>query len=141
MNEITPEQFAKMVAGASDKEIESTIAKVGVRPTLDRIFAGFEERFRPDRAEGVQAIVQWRIKADGEEHPYAVRIADGKCVAGREEADDPTTTMSIKLVPFVKLVTGQADGMRLLMTRKLKVSGDLMFAQRMQGFFSQPKPE
>lgn len=141
MSDISPEQFAKMVADASDKEIEATIAEAGVRETLDRIFAGFEERFRPERAEGVDATVQWRIKADGDEHPYAVKIAGGSCVATREEADDPTTTMSIKLVPFVKLITGQADGMRLLMTRKLKVSGDLMFAQRMQGFFSQPKAE
>lgn len=139
MNEITPEQFAKMVADAGDKEIEATIEQVGVKETLDRIFTGFEERFRPDRAEDVDATVQWRIKAKDGEHPYALHIGDGTCKARREEADDPQTTMSIKLVPFVKLVTGHAEGMRLLMTRKLKVSGDLMFAQRMQGYFDQPK--
>jgi putative sterol carrier protein len=36
-------------------------------------------------------------------------------------------------------VTGQADGTRLFMTGKLKFSGDMMFAMRVNAFFEPPK--
>ena len=139
MSDISPEEFAQMVAGASDKEIEERVRELGTRATLDRIFAGFEERFRPDRTEGVDARVVWKIATDEGEMPYTLTIRDGTCRATLEEADDAKATLRVKLVHFVKLVAGQADGMRLLLTRKLKVAGDLGFVQRMQTFFDQPK--
>jgi len=40
------------------------------------------------------------------------------------------------LVTFVRLIMGQAQGPQLFMTGKLKVAGDLMFAQRVSGFFA-----
>jgi putative sterol carrier protein len=42
------------------------------------------------------------------------------------------------LVPFIKLVTGEAQGPQLFMAGKLKVSGDLMFSTRIMSFFDQP---
>jgi putative sterol carrier protein len=43
--------------------------------------------------------------------------------------------LTLGLVPFVRLLTGQSDGMKLFMTGKLKVDGDLLFAARVPGFF------
>ena len=40
------------------------------------------------------------------------------------------------LVTFVRLIMGQAQGPQLFMTGKLKVAGDLMFAQRVSAFFA-----
>jgi putative sterol carrier protein len=137
-SDIGPEEFATLVANSSDDVIGETIHSVGTEATLDRIFKGFEERFRPEKAEGVEADVQFMIKDDKEEHGYVVAIHGGACTASRATSDDPKTTLSLKLVPFVKLVTGQADGMKLFMTRKLKISGDMMFAQRVMTFFDRP---
>jgi putative sterol carrier protein len=47
--------------------------------------------------------------------------------------------LTADLVPFVKLVTGEAQGPALFMSGKLKVSGDLMFSTRIMTFFDQPK--
>jgi putative sterol carrier protein len=137
---ISPEQFAEMVAAATDdQQIAEAIHAVGTEPTLDRIFEGFEERFRPDKAEGVDAEIQFTITDDGTDHAYVVAVRDGTCTANRGTASSPKTALSTDLVSFVKLVTGQADGVQLFMTRKLKVSGDLMFSQRIMTFFEAPR--
>lgn len=137
-SQIGPQEFAQLVKTSSDDQIETVIHGVGTEATLTRIFKGFEERFVPAKAEGVTADVQFLIKDEGEEHPYVVAINDGTCGTRRTKADDPKTTLSLKLLPFVKLITGQADGMKLFMTRKLKISGDIMFAQRVLTFFDRP---
>jgi len=137
--EITPEQFAQMVAGASDNQIEEAIRTVGTERTLDRIFQGFEERFQPDKSEGVEADIQFVVSDEGADHPYTVSIKDGTCTAGRGSAGSPKVTLTVGLAPFAKMVTGQANGMQLFMTGKLKVSGDLMFAPRIMNFFEPPK--
>jgi putative sterol carrier protein len=136
---VSPEEFAQMIAGASDEEIEQAIRQVGVDGTLDRVFEGFEERFRPEKAEGVQADVQWKVTDEGKEYPYYLSISDGKCDARQGEIDSPKTTLEADLASFLKLVTGHADGVKLFMTRKLKISGDLMFAQKLMSFFERPQ--
>lgn len=137
-SDVSPEEFAALVASSKDRDIEDRIHEAGTERTLDRIFDGFEERFVPARAEDVDADVQFVVSDGGDEHCYVVSIHDGACRAERGEAESPKTTLSAGLVPFVKLVTGNADGMKLFMTRKLKVSGDLMFAQRLLTFFDRP---
>jgi putative sterol carrier protein len=136
---VTPEQFAELVGGASDEEIEEVIHAVGTKETLDRVFQGFEERFVPSKAEGVTADVLFQLKDGDEEHPYTVSIADGKCETKAGAASDPKTSLTTDIVSFVKLVTGKEDGVKLFMGGKLRISGDLMFAQRIMTFFDQPK--
>jgi putative sterol carrier protein len=139
LDAVTPEQFAELVSGASDDEIEKVIHDVGTKETLDRIFQGFEERFVPSKAEGVTADVLFTLKDGDQELPYTVSIADGKCETKDEAGSDPKTTLTTDVVSFVKLVTGKEDGVKLFMGGKLKISGDLMFAQRIMTFFDQPK--
>src|SRR5207248_3617898 len=57
--EISPEQFAALVAKTSDKQIEQGIRTVGTERSLERIFQGFPERLQPSKAQGVDADVQW----------------------------------------------------------------------------------
>jgi putative sterol carrier protein len=139
LGEVTPEQFAQLIAQANDEEIVETIHAVGTEQTLDRVFKGFEERFRPDKAQGVSEDIQFVVTDGGEEHPYSVAIKDGSCTATRGRADDPKTTLTTDLVSFCKLIAGQAEGVQLFMTGKLKISGDLMFAQRIMSFFDRPE--
>jgi putative sterol carrier protein len=136
---ISPEEFAQMISTASDDEIVGAIHAVGTEPTLDRVFQGFEERFQPDKAKDVQADVQFIVKDADEEHPYLVSINQGSCVTKRAQADDPKTTLTTDLLSFLKLVTGNAQGVQLFMTGKLKISGDLMFSQRLMTFFDAPQ--
>lgn len=139
LTSISADEFAQLARAASDDEVVEAIREVGTEQALTRIFEGFEERFLPDRAKGTTAKIQFRIADEGDEHPYQVHIHDGICETGRGEFDEPRVTLKLKVIDFVKLITGQAQGPMLFMGGKLKIDGDLMFASRIMNFFDAPK--
>lgn len=139
LSQISPEAFAAMVAGADDADIEAAFHAVGTDLVLDRVFQGMQERFDPAKAAGVNAVLQWVIEDGDEEHRYVLTIADGTADVARGESDDPRATLTTDMVSFARLVTGQAQGPALFMSRKLKVTGDIMFSARITSFFDMPK--
>ena len=134
---LSEEQIAEALKGATDEQILEGFRAVGVKDALDRTFNTMQEHFLPDKAEGVTADVQWNVTDQGEEFPYVASIADGKCTITSDKAASPRVALTMDLVTFVRLIMGQAQGPQLFMTGKLKVAGDLMFAQRVSGFFAQ----
>src|SRR5438132_1209472 len=46
-------------------------------------------------------------------------------------------TLALAFPDFLRLVSGKLDGMQAFFSGKLKVSGDMMFAQTMQSWFKQ----
>jgi putative sterol carrier protein len=136
--EITPEQFAELVRNTGDAEIETGVRAAGVETVLDRIFAGMQERFVPEKAAGVETDIQWVVADQGNEYPYKVSIKGGACTAERGRAESPKVGFTLALVPFMRLIAGQENGVQLFMKGQLKVAGDLMFSQRVQTFFATP---
>ena len=136
--EITPEQFAELVRNASDSELEGGIRSAGIETVLDRIFEGMQQRFLPEKAEGLDTDVQWVVTDQGNEYPYKVSIKSGACTAERGRSDAPKVTFTLALVPFLRLIAGQENGVQLFMKGALKVGGDLLFSQRVQTFFATP---
>ena len=136
---VTPEEFAQLVANADDDQIAGAFRAVGTEQVLDRIFQGMQERFVPEKAQGVDADIQWIVTDDGIEHTYLTSIRDGSCTISKSASDDPKVALKTDVVSFSKLITGQAQGPQLFMGGKLKVSGDLMFSQRITGFFATPQ--
>src|SRR5688572_7491475 len=100
---VTPEEFAGLVANADDDQIADVIHAVGTDQVLDRIFEGMQERFLPEKAQGVDAVVQFVITDDGTDHPYAVEIADGSLQSRSGTADSPKVTITTGVVPFAKM--------------------------------------
>ena len=97
------------------------------------------ESFNPEKAAGQQAVVQYEIGSPDGTHEYAMRIADGCCEIEQGRAESPRVTIRMGLADFLGLITGKANGMQLFMTGKLKVQGDLFFAQTYQSWFDRPQ--
>jgi putative sterol carrier protein len=135
LSSISPEEFARMVAEATDDQIAQAVHAVGTEPTLNRVFEGMQNRFVPERAQGVEAEIQFVVKDDGDEHAYVVSIQDGACAVARTLAEHPKVALTTDLISFLKMVAGKVGGPQLFMTGKLKISGDLFFATRIMGFF------
>lgn len=136
---VTPEEFAQLVANADDDQIAQVFRSVGTEQVLDRVFEGMQQRFVPDKAQGVDAEIMWIVTDEGIEHTYVTAIRDGSCAISKEASDNPKVTLKTDVVSFSKLITGQAQGPQLFMSGKLKVSGDIMFSQRITGFFAAPE--
>lgn len=139
LTEVTPEQFALFVSQASDDDIAATMRAAGTERVLDRIFAGMKERFVAEKAQDVDAQIQWVITDEGNEHGFVTTIRDRRCEVEKQRIDRPTVALTTDLVSFAKLITGRAQGPQLFMAGKLKVAGDLMFSQRITSFFETPK--
>jgi putative sterol carrier protein len=136
--DMSPEQFTEMIRNASDADIETGIRSAGVDVVLDRIFEGMQERFLAEKAKGVVADVQWVVTDEGNEHPFALKINDGAAAVEKGRAASPRVTLTAALVPFLRLISGQENGVQLFMSGRLKVAGDLMFSQQVQTFFAVP---
>jgi putative sterol carrier protein len=132
----TQEELAQLLEGRSDEEINEFVAALGIDETLDQIFQAMEERFQADKAAGQSAVVQWDITAPAGTHSYTVTIADGSCTATRGAAESPRLTLGLALPDFLRFVAGQLDGMQAFMSGKLRLGGDMMFAQQMQAWFA-----
>jgi putative sterol carrier protein len=64
-------------------------------------------------------------------------VADGTCTVAQGNAEPARVTLGMTLPDFLRFLTGKLDGMQAFMTGKLKLSGDMMFAQSMQAWFAQ----
>jgi putative sterol carrier protein len=98
-----------------------------------------QERFRADRASGVDADIQFVVTDEGQEYPYLVTMRNGSCTTGPGTIEDPKVTLTTDVVAFSKLITNNAGGPQLFMSGKLKISGDIFFSQKITSFFDQPK--
>ena len=137
--DVTPEQFAEMVRNTSDADIETGIRSAGIEAVLDRIFEGMQERFLAEKAKGVTADIQWVVTDQDAEFPYALKVNDGSATIEKGRVASPRVTLTAGLVPFLRLISGQENGVQLFMSGRLKVAGDLMFSQQVQTFFAVPK--
>ena len=143
MSQIDASDFSSLkdvVERSSNEELVGAIQRQegGVEGVLDKVFAGMSASFNPEKAAGQQAVVQYEITAPDGSHEFAMRIADGRCEIEQGRAESPRVSLRIGLADFLRLITGAANGMQLFMTGKLKVSGDLFFAQTYQSWFDRP---
>jgi len=143
MNEINASDYDQLAAAVDRLSKEELVAAIqsqegGVDGTLDQVFQGMVDSFNAEKAAGQQAAVQYEITAPDGVHPYAMRIADGRCEVERGAAESPRVTLKIGLGDFLQLVTNRLPGMQAFMTGKLKVSGDLFYAQTFASWFTRP---
>ncbi len=139
------DDLARLVASLSNDKLAEVMRGSRRVQILDEIFRRMSEHFAPEKAKGLYAVVDFTLsgRPDGGVDHYRAVIDDGGCVAGRIEAmgdaPPPRTAFRADAVAFLRLVTGAVSGVELLMTGRLKVRGDLLFAARIGGLFSMPK--
>ena len=140
LSQVSAEEFARFVAATSDEQLAFAIRAVGTGKVLDRVFEHMRVRFRPERAAGVDAEVEFLLRDEDLEHAYTVRVDEKACVVRRDAPEAPRVSLRFDVLSFVKLVTGCAEGPALFLSGRLKVSGDLVFALKLLGLFDRPRP-
>ena len=144
MGQINASNFDELVAAVdshpSNDELVAAIqgSPGGVDGFLDQVFEGMKSSFNPQKAGAQQATVQYELTHPEGTSNYTMRIADGRCEVERGVAESPRVSIKMGVGDFVRLITGKLNGMQAFMTGKLKVSGDLFFAQTFQSWFERP---
>ncbi len=103
-----------------------------------QIFDGMPGAFQPDRAAGVNTVIQYDISGEGGGKWYA-EIADGRCAVKEGQHPAPKLTLTVDAQDWIDMVTGKLNGQQAFMTGKLKLKGDMAMAMRMSNFFAPPK--
>lgn len=122
-------------SGSDERVLEAVERHGGVDEVLDAVFAQMAESFRPDRAQGREATAHYRLAGPGGVHAYTVRVEGDRCTAERGEQGEPRFAVDAGVPDFLRLVTGRQDQMQAFFTGKLKISGDMFFAQGYQRWF------
>lgn len=135
--EITPEQFAALVADATDEQLAEGLA-TNRELILSEIFGRMPEALDPQKAAGLDAVIDWRIADDGGDDRWQLTVAGGKASVERDGQAEATVSLKIGALDFIKLITNRASGPQLFLFGKLKIRGDLMMAARMPGYFRIP---
>jgi putative sterol carrier protein len=143
MSQIDATDFDALSSAVEQHSNEEILAAIqsqpgGVDQFLDQVFAGMQQAFNPAKAGDQAATIQYEIGLPDGSRDYTMRIAEGRCEIERGPADNPRVTIRVGVVDFLRLITGKANGVQLFMTGKLKVSGDLFFAQSYQAWFDRP---
>ena len=138
-----PQQFAELIATASDEQLSEVIHGPLRKQVLDEIFGRMADHVEPSQVGNLEAVVHFKILDRPTEHGggydhYEVIFAEGACRASGSPERDPKVTIKVTGVHFLKLAANKASGPVLFLTGKLKLEGDVMLASRLTSFFRIP---
>jgi putative sterol carrier protein len=102
---------------------------------VKEIVDAMPERFNPEAAAGLDAVFQFDISGDEPGQWYLV-VKDQKCQVMEGSHASPNVTFSMASNDFVDMMTGKLSGQAAFFSGKLRVSGDLMMAQRLENLFT-----
>jgi putative sterol carrier protein len=101
---------------------------------VKQVFDEMPARLNADVAAGMDAVFQYNLTGDGAGHYYThVRNSGIEVTEGVHPA--PAVTVTMSAADFVELSHGRLDGIMAFMTGKLKATGDLGLASKLQKLF------
>lgn len=128
-------QLAQAMAGMTDEQMLGLLRAVGIDVVLQTVFVEIQRRFRPERTDGREVVVEWGLEAPEGGLTYQMTVA-GPMLSWREGSPvPPVLLVSCTVTDFLRLMTGQLDSTEAFMTGKLRLSGDLELVQQMGEWF------
>jgi len=95
--------------------------------TFEQIMAGIPSAFQPDQAAGIDAQVQ--LVVDGSD-TWVITVRDQTCAVAHEKAASPRLTLSASKADFMDIFTGKLDGMKAVMSGRMRLQGDIGLAMK-----------
>lgn len=108
-----------------------------IATTVREIFSQMPKQINAEAAKGIDALIQFHLTGEGGGDWY-VEIRDGKCTVSEGTHDSPSVTMTASAADYVDMLTGKLNGQMAFMSGRLKISGDMGLAGRMQELFRNP---
>jgi putative sterol carrier protein len=105
--------------------------------TPKEIFAEMPANLNADAAKGMSSTIQFNLAGDNGGQWY-VAIKDGKAEVTEGTAPSPNMTLSMTAQDYVDMIMGKLNGQMAFMSGKLKISGDMGLAMKMQNLFKRP---
>lgn len=102
--------------------------------TVTDLMSKMPGAFIPEKAAGLDAAIQFKFTGAEAGEWYAV-IKDGKVEVSKGTHATPKMTLTADSSDYVKIFTGELDGMQAFMQGKIKLAGDLNLAMKLMQMF------
>lgn len=102
--------------------------------TVETLMSKMPGAFLPEKAPGLDAVIQFKFSGE-EAGDWFATIKDDKCTVEKGTHPSPKMTLEADSSDYVKIFTGELDGMQAFMQGKLKLSGDLNLAMKLMTMF------
>lgn len=102
--------------------------------TVETLMSKMPGAFLPEKAAGLDTVIQFKFTGAEAGEWYAV-VKDGKVEVSKGEHASPKMTLTADSADYVKIFTGELDGMQAFMQGKLKLAGDLNLAMKLMQMF------
>ncbi len=98
------------------------------------LFPQMVERFVPEKAEGVDAAIQFELSGDNGGN-FWLKVQNGTAEAGEGTIENPKMTLKAAADDWYAVTTGQMNPMQAFMSGKIKIQGDMGLAMKLQTMF------
>jgi putative sterol carrier protein len=102
--------------------------------SVKEVFGSMSQVFDATAAAGLDMVFQFHITGS-EAGDWNVVVKDGTCQVNQGTHESPTVSLTMEDVDWLAMCNGTLNGMTAFMTGKLKATGDIMAAQRIQTLF------
>ncbi len=108
--------------------------------TVREFFDTLPARFRPDSADGANAVYQFDLSGeDGGQ--YQLHVAGRSCRVCDGVHPAPHVTLSMAGEDCIAILEGKLNGMSALLSGRLKIAGDMGLAMQLAAFFPDLRPK
>jgi len=104
--------------------------------SVDQVIDKLPSRFCPDQAKDLTSTFQFIID---DESAFYIAIQNQQCQVVRQRHADPDITLYVGSEAFIRVVTGEQDGMSAFMKGQLRAEGNIMLATRLGKLFSRQR--
>ncbi len=102
--------------------------------TIADLMSKMPGAFLPEKAPGLDAVIQFKFTGAEAGNWYAT-IKNDKVEVEQGEHAAPKMTLSADSSDYIKIFTGELDGMQAFMQGKIKLAGDLNLAMKLTQMF------
>ena len=103
--------------------------------TVSELMGKMPGAFIPEKAQGVNSVIHFKFTG-AEAGEWNVVIKDGKvAVAQGAPASQANMTLTADSQDYVKIFTGELDGMQAFMQGRIRLAGDLNLAMKLMQMF------
>nr|PZN55124.1 MAG: hypothetical protein DIU68_09000 [Chloroflexota bacterium] len=117
------------------KELLRSAAMSRSRDDIARLFPEMVARFDPQKAEGINANVQFDLAGENG-GLYWLKIADQQATLGEGRIENPKMTVRGAADDFAALAHGELNPMQAFMSGRIKIQGDMGLALRFMNMFN-----
>ena len=100
----------------------------------DEYFDELKQRFRPDAAQGLNAVYQLNLTGE-EGGTWHLVVLDKTCQILAGAASRPSATISLSVADWEALTAGRLDAFTALLQGRLRIDGDMGLATRLPALF------